>query len=910
MSQFKDIPDLPGFLDLPKFEWSEATRALPLMTLAGLEPLKVTPELNFVNIGERCNVTGSRKFLRLIKDEEFGEALDIARNQVEGGAQILDVNMDEGMLDGAEAMTTFLNLVASEPDISRIPVMIDSSKWEIIQAGLKVVQGKSVVNSISLKGGEEEFIEQAKYILKFGAAVVVMAFDSDGQADSYERRIEICERSYRILVDKVGFPPQDIIFDPNVFPVATGMEEHKLNAIDFFRATRWIRENLPGAHVSGGISNVSFSFRGNNPVREAMHSCFLYYGVRNGLDMGIVNPAMLEVYEDIDPELREHVEDVLLNRREDATERLLDLSEKFKGQDKKEVVNEAWREGSIQERITHSLVKGITTYIEEDTKEAFESLGSPLLVIEGPLMVGMGVVGDLFGEGKMFLPQVVKSARVMKQAVAWLEPYLLESQGAGSSAGKIVLATVKGDVHDIGKNIVGVVMACNNFNVIDMGVMVPWEKILQEAKDQNADAIGLSGLITPSLDEMMTVAQEMQKANLNIPLLIGGATTSTAHTAVKIAPEYEGTVVHVADASKSVPVLESLLNPGKQVDFIADVKAKQQKLRESHARGKVKKSFVPIEQARQKAFQWKPETAQIVKPQFLGTKVFEDYDLEDLVPFIDWTPFFQSWQLIGQYPKIFENEVVGEEAKKLFADAQIMLQEIIDKKIFTAKAIIGFWKASSYNESIEVETESGTLTQLHHLRVQVDRKGKEQNCLADYIAPKTSGVEDYIGGFAVTAGHGVKEYVDAFKNSNDDYSAILAEALADRLAEALAERMHHLVRTEYWGYEPSESLSNEDLIRERYRGVRPAPGYPACPEHSEKGTLWDLLENPEKSIGMMLTENYAMYPGASVSGWYFAHPESKYFGVGQIADDQVKSYAQSKGWTEEVARKWLAPQLR
>lgn len=906
----KSIPNLPEFLEMDRFEWTDETKSLPPMQLSGLEPLRVTPDLNFINIGERCNVTGSRKFLRLIKTGEFQEALDIALNQVEGGAQILDVNMDEGMLDGAEAMTHFLNLIASEPDISRIPIMIDSSKWEIIVAGLKVVQGKAVVNSISLKGGEEEFKQQASYIKKFGAAVVVMAFDEDGQADSYERRIEICERSYKILVEEVGFPPQDIIFDPNVFPVATGMDEHKLNAIDFFRGCRWIRENLPGAHVSGGISNVSFSFRGNNPVREAMHSCFLYYGVMNGLDMGIVNPEMLEIYADIDPELREHVEDVLLNRRDDATERLLELSEKFLGQDKKEVVNEKWREGDIQERITHSLVKGVTNFIVEDTKEAFENLGSPLKVIEGPLMTGMGVVGDLFGEGKMFLPQVVKSARVMKQAVAWLEPYLLESQGEGSNAGRIVLATVKGDVHDIGKNIVGVVMACNNYDVIDMGVMVPWEKIIAKAVESKADAIGLSGLITPSLDEMITVAEEMEKANLKIPLLIGGATTSTAHTAVKIAPEYSHTVVHVADASKSVPVLESLLNSNKQVSFIADIKEKQQKLRESHEKNKVKKTFLPLEKARELSFKWDEGTADIVEPKFLGTKVFEDYDLADLVPYIDWTPFFQSWQLIGQYPKIFENKVVGEEAKKLFADAQAMLDKIIKEKIFTAKAVIGFWPAQSIDESIKVQPLEKEAVDLHHLRVQVDRKGKEQNCLSDFIAPVSSGVQDFIGGFAVTAGHGVKEFVEAYKADNDDYSAILAEALADRLAEALAERMHHLVRTDYWGFAADESLPNEDLIREKYRGIRPAPGYPACPEHSEKGTLWELLDNPEESIGMVLTENYAMYPGASVSGWYFAHPESKYFGVGQINEDQLQSYAALKGWDEQVARRWLAPQLR
>lgn len=909
MSSITDIPDLPEFLTLDKFEPTEESLALPAMCLSGLELLKVTPELNFVNIGERCNVTGSRKFLRLIKEELFSEALDVARNQVEGGAQILDVNMDEGMLDGVEAMPKFLNLIAAEPDIARVPIMIDSSKWEIIVAGLKVVQGKAVVNSISLKGGIDEFKAQAKFLMKFGAAVVVMAFDENGQADSYDRRLEICQRSYRILVDEVGFPPQDIIFDPNVFPVATGMEEHKLNAVDFFRAARWIRSNLPGAHVSGGISNVSFSFRGNNAVREAMHSCFLYYGVRNGLDMGIVNPAMLEVYEDIDIDLREHVEDVLLNRREDATERLLDLAEKFRGQDKKEVVNQAWREGSIQERITHSLVKGITTHIEEDTKEIFENLGSPLKVIEGPLMLGMGVVGDLFGEGKMFLPQVVKSARVMKQAVAWLEPYLLEEQAAGSSAGKIVLATVKGDVHDIGKNIVGVVMSCNNIDVIDMGVMVPWEIILEEAKKQNADAIGLSGLITPSLDEMMTVAQEMQKKEMNIPLLIGGATTSTAHTAVKIAPEYAGAVVHVADASKSVPVFEALMNPNKRDNFVAEIQVKQKKLRDIHAQGKNKKSFLPLSVARSRGFQWNVKTSDIVKPTFLGTRIFHDFNLNDLVDYIDWTPFFQSWQLIGQYPKIFENEIVGEEAKKLFADAQIMLEEILDRKIFQAKGVIGFWKANSENETIEIEA-NGSILQLHHLRVQVDRKGKEQLSLSDFIAPKSSGVEDYIGGFAVTTGHGVKEYVDAFKENLDDYSAILAEALADRLAEAFAEKMHHLVRTEFWGFDPGESLSNEELIKEKYRGIRPAPGYPACPEHTEKGTLWELLEDPESTIGMKITENYAMYPGASVSGWYFAHPDSKYFGVGQINDDQLRSYAELKGWSIETAKRWLAPQLR
>ncbi len=904
------VPDLPKFLELPKFKQSLATRSLPVMELSGLEPLRVTEEMNFINIGERCNVTGSRKFLRLIKDREFPEALDIARDQVEGGAQILDVNMDEGMLDGVEAMSTFLNLIASEPDISRIPVMIDSSKWEIIVSGLKVVQGKAVVNSISIKNGEKEFIEQARFIRRFGAAVVVMAFDEDGQADSFERRVEICERSYRILVDQVGFPPEDIIFDPNVFPVATGLEEHRRNAIDFFRGCRWIRENLPGAHVSGGVSNVSFSFRGNNPVREAMHSCFLYYGVKNGMDMGIVNPAMLEIYEEIDPELRNCIEDVLLDRREDSTDRLLDIAEKFMGEGKKQVKDEAWREKPIQERITHSLVKGITAFIEEDTKEIFEALGSPLLVIEGPLMVGMGVVGDLFGAGKMFLPQVVKSARVMKQAVAWLEPYLLEVQGEGSSAGRIVLATVKGDVHDIGKNIVGVVMACNNFDVIDMGVMVPWQKILQEAEDKNAEAVGLSGLITPSLDEMVTVAKEMEKLGMTIPLLIGGATTSSAHTAVKVALHYSGPVVHVADASKSVPVLEALLNPNKQVAFVAETRAKQEKLRINYEMNKVKKNFLSIERARNKKFIWNNESADIVKPQFLGTKVFEDVSLAEIIPYIDWTPFFQSWQLIGQYPKIFDNKVVGEEAKILYAEAQEMLKEIVDKKLFTAKAIIGFWKANSHNESIELFAEDGqALCKLEDLRVQIDRAGKEQNCLSDYIAPVSSGIEDYIGGFAVTAGHGVNEFVQAYKDAGDDYNAIMGEALADRLAEGLAERMHYLVRTHYWGFVQDESLTCEELVREKYRGIRPAPGYPACPEHSEKGTLWDLLENPEKSIGMKLTENYAMYPGASVSGWYFAHPESKYFGVGKIAPDQVESYAKAKKWDIETAQRWLAPQI-
>uniref|UniRef100_UPI004049275D vitamin B12 dependent-methionine synthase activation domain-containing protein n=1 Tax=Gelidibacter sp. TaxID=2018083 RepID=UPI004049275D len=1016
------------------------------LKLSGLEPLIVTPESNFINIGERTNVTGSRKFLRLIKEENYEEALDIARAQVEGGAQIIDVNMDEGMLDGVFAMTKFLNLIAAEPDIARVPVMIDSSKWEIIEAGLKVVQGKGVVNSISLKEGEAAFIHHAKLIKRYGAAVIVMAFDENGQADNYERRIEICKRSYNILVNEVHFPPEDIIFDPNIFPVATGMEEHKLNALDFFRATKWICENLPYAGVSGGVSNVSFSFRGNDKVREAMHSAFLYHAIQNGMTMGIVNPEMLEIYDEIDKVLLEHVEDVLLNRRDDATERLLDLAETFKGDFKtNEKAIQEWRNGSVQERLTHSLVKGIDEFIEIDVEEARVNSAKAIEVIEINLMAGMNVVGDLFGSGKMFLPQVVKSARVMKKAVAYLLPFIesekrpltpkggiktsdywrtanpynygllkkfanemrfkptdaesvlwqalsgkklenfkfrrqhiignyiadficlrenliievdggihqlpdnvasdeertqwLRSEGyyvlrfkneevlyslesvtnkilealkapplGAGGRGKVLMATVKGDVHDIGKNIVAVVLGCNNFEIIDLGVMVPPEKIIQAAVEHNVDIIGLSGLITPSLDEMVYLAKEMDKLNIKIPIMIGGATTSRAHTAVKIAPEYKETVVHVNDASRAVTVASNLLQTETKVEYAKTVRAEYDKLRDGYLNRSRDKNFLSIEEARKNKLLLDWNNFTPVKPNFIGTKTIA-VELSELVDFIDWTPFFQSWELFGKYPAILTDEVVGEQATALFEDAQKMLKQIVQEKWLTAKGILGIFQANTVNDDdIEVQLPS-SIFHLLTLRQQSQKTaGAPNKALADYIAPKDSGKQDYMGCFCVTTGFGVDEKATEFEKQLDDYNSILVKALGDRLAEAFAEYLHLKVRKEIWGYASDENLSNDDLIKEAYKGIRPAPGYPACPDHLEKPTIWKLL-NVEQEIGVKLTESMAMWPASSVSGYYFAHPESTYFGLGKIKEDQVIDYAKRRGISTEAANKWLSPNI-
>jgi len=880
------------------------------LKLSGLEPLIVTPESNFVNVGERTNVTGSRKFLRLIKDELFDEALSVARDQVEGGAQIIDINMDEGMIDGKEAMVKFLNLIAAEPDIARVPVMIDSSKWEIIEAGLQCVQGKGVVNSISLKEGEEIFKEQARKVKRYGAAVIVMAFDEDGQADSYERRIEICERSYRILVDEVKFAKEDIIFDPNIFPVATGMEEHNNNALDFFRATKWIRENLPGAHVSGGVSNVSFSFRGNDVVREAMHAAFLYHAIQNGMDMGIVNPSMLEVYDDVDKELLVFVEDVLLNRRDDATERLLEFAETVRGDGKKRVVDLSWRETNVQERLTHSLVKGITDFIDEDVEECRHLFERPIQVIEGPLMNGMNVVGDLFGSGKMFLPQVVKSARVMKKAVAYLLPFIEdEKDGKRSAAGKVLMATVKGDVHDIGKNIVGVVLGCNNYEVIDMGVMVAPEKIIEAAIRENVDVIGLSGLITPSLDEMVTVAKEMDRANLNIPLMIGGATTSRVHTAVKIEEHFtKDQTVHVLDASRSVTVVESLLGSKKEA-FVANLKQEYAKVREHHAKSRAEKTILPLEVARENKFQIDWQEHQIETPRLLGTTSVE-VRTADLLDYIDWTPFFRTWELHGKYPAILEDEIVGAEAVKLFADAKEMLRAIENENWLTHKGVIGIFKAQSVGDDIELFDENGShIHTIHTMRQQSQKaKGVPHIALADFIAPKETGLQDYMGGFVVTSGIGIEEKIAAFEADHDDYNSILLKALADRLAEAFAEYLHERVRKEFWGYSKNEELTNELLIKEKYRGIRPAPGYPACPDHTEKIGLFELLKGTE-ATGVSLTDSLAMYPTASVSGWYFGHPEAKYFGVGKIGKDQVQSLAERKKFATEVMERWLSPNI-
>lgn len=882
------------------------------MKLSGLEPLVFTPEINFVNIGERTNVTGSKKFARLILNGNFDEALEVALDQVRGGAQILDVCMDEGMLDGVAAMQRFLNLIASEPEISRIPVMIDSSRWEIILAGLKCVQGKGIVNSISLKNGEKEFIFQAKTVKKFGAAVVVMAFDEKGQADSYQRRIEICKRSYDILVNEVRFNPQDIIFDPNIFPVATGMEEHRTNALDFFHATQWIKQNLPGAKVSGGVSNVSFSFRGNDPVREAMHSAFLYHAIRHGMDMGIVNPAMLEIYDDIPKDLLQKVEDVLFNRSEDATEQLLAFAESVKAGDKKEVVNEAWREDPVGKRIEHALVKGILDFILEDIEEARVAQGNPLKVIEGPLMDGMNVVGDLFGEGKMFLPQVVKSARVMKKAVAYLEPFMpkvgdLDYNAEQSTVKKILLATVKGDVHDIGKNIVGVVLACNSYQIIDLGVMVDAQRIIDEAIKNDVDIIGLSGLITPSLDEMVNVASELERQGLKIPLLIGGATTSRIHTAVKVDPVYSGMVIHVADASKSVPIAGEAISEETREAFHIKTKQAYQQLRVEHEAKQQVKQMVAYEEAKSNPSFIDWDNYEPLAPAHLGETVLDNLDLSILRKYIDWTPFFSTWMLAGKFPKILEDPIVGVEATKLFEEAQKTLDRVIAEKWIQAKAVIGLYPVQRKEDDLVLLEQGEEMGFGFHFLRQQGKKGKgvPNRSLIDFIHPEKV---DYFGGFAVTAGLGIESKLEEFKVEGDDYNDIMLKALADRLAEAGAEYIHELVRKELWGYDSQENLENDRLIKEEYKGIRPAPGYPACPEHSEKKTLFELMKVEEK-IGISLTDSFAMYPTSSVSGFYFGHPESKYFGLGKIGEDQVESYAQRKGVSKAQAERWLSPNL-
>ncbi|WP_281227790.1 methionine synthase [Flavobacterium aquiphilum] len=882
------------------------------LVLSGLEPLVITPESVFVNVGERTNVTGSRKFLRLIKEEKYEEALDIARQQVEGGAQIIDINMDEGMLDGEYAMTKFLNLIAAEPDISRVPIMIDSSKWDIIEAGLKVVQGKCVVNSISLKEGEEAFIHHAKLIKRYGAAVIVMAFDEVGQADNYDRRIEICQRSYDILVHKVGFPPQDIIFDLNIFPVATGMEEHRLNALDFFRGTKWVREHLPHAHISGGVSNVSFSFRGNDVVREAMHSVFLYHAIKNGMTMGIVNPEMLTIYDDIPKDLLEYVEDVILDRRDDATERLLDFAESVKGDTKNnEVAVQEWRSGTFQERITHALVKGIDQFIEEDVEEARLAATKPIEVIEINLMAGMNVVGDLFGSGKMFLPQVVKSARVMKKAVAYLLPFIEAAKQAGDKEGngKILLATVKGDVHDIGKNIVGVVLACNNYEIIDLGVMVAPEKIVAAALEHNVDIIGLSGLITPSLDEMVYLAKELDKKDIKIPVMIGGATTSRAHTAVKIAPQYKSTVIHVNDASRAVTVAGNLLDDNKE-KYATDIRAEYDAFRETFLNRSRDKNFLSIEDARKNKLQLDWRHFEPVKPKVIGAQTVE-IDLDVLVPYIDWTPFFRTWELFGKYPAILKDEVVGEQATSVFNDAQTMLEVILKEKKLQAKGVYGIFPANQVNDDdIELTDENGkVLEKFLTLRQQSQKtKGAPNIALADFIEPKENGKVDYMGAFCVTTGFGVDEWAAEFEKDLDDYNSIMVKALADRFAEAFAEYLHEKVRKEFWGYASDEVLSKQALIEEDYKGIRPAPGYPACPDHLEKPTIWKLLD-VEAAIGVTLTESMAMWPASSVSGYYFGNPESKYFGLGKIKEDQVIDYAKRRNVSTDIAMKWLNPNI-
>ncbi|QDL98344.1 methionine synthase [Rhodopseudomonas palustris] len=896
----------------------------PRLRLSGLEPFELTKAIPFVNVGERTNVTGSAKFRKLITAGDYAAALQVARDQVENGAQIIDVNMDEGLLDSEAAMVTFLNLVAAEPDIAKVPVMVDSSKFNVIEAGLKCLQGKPVVNSISLKEGEDKFVHEAGIAKRHGAAVVVMAFDETGQADTYARKTEICARAYDILVNRIGFPPEDIIFDPNIFAIATGLEEHNNYGVDFIEATRWIRQNLPHAHVSGGVSNLSFSFRGNEPVREAMHSVFLYHAIKAGMDMGIVNAGQMIVYDDIDPELRQVCEDVILNRDPGASERLLALADKYRGQGKQQKEQDlAWRSWPVEQRLSHALVHGITEFIETDTEEARAKAERPLYVIEGPLMAGMNVVGDLFGDGKMFLPQVVKSARVMKQAVAYLMPFMEEEKarnlaagtdlGERSSAGKIVLATVKGDVHDIGKNIVGIVLQCNNFEVIDLGVMVPAAKIIETAKAENADIIGLSGLITPSLDEMSFLAGELQRSGFDIPLLIGGATTSRVHTAVKIDPAYPaGSVVHVNDASRAVGVASSLLSKDKGAAYAAEIRADYAKISASHHRAQADKKRLTLAAARANATKIDWAATKPVKPSFIGTRSFSSYSLAELVDYIDWTPFFQAWELAGRFPAILEDGVVGEAATALYADARKMLDRIVTENWFTANATIGFWPANAQGDDILVyadEARTTPIATLHSLRQQLDkREGRANAALSDFIAPVASGVADYIGGFVVTAGIGEDVIADKFKAERDDYSSIMVKALADRLAEAFAERMHARVRREFWGYAPDETLSADDLILEKYQGIRPAPGYPAQPDHTEKATLFELLD-AEASAGVTLTESFAMWPGSSVSGLYFSHPQSAYFGVGKIERDQVEDYAARKGWDVATAERWLAPVL-
>ncbi|HDY8048098.1 TPA: methionine synthase [Vibrio vulnificus] len=882
--------------------------------LSGLEPLTIAKDTLFVNVGERTNVTGSARFKRLIKEELYDEALDVAREQVENGAQIIDINMDEGMLDAEACMVRFLNLCASEPEISKVPIMVDSSKWEVIEAGLKCIQGKGIVNSISLKEGKEKFVEQAKLIRRYGAAVIVMAFDEVGQADTRERKLEICTKAYRILVDEVGFPPEDVIFDPNIFAVATGIDEHNNYAVDFIEAVADIKRDLPHAMISGGVSNVSFSFRGNNYVREAIHAVFLYHCFKNGMDMGIVNAGQLEIYDNVPEKLREAVEDVVLNRRDDATERLLEIAEEYRenavGKQEDASVLE-WRTWSVEKRLEHALVKGITEFIVEDTEEARLNASKPLEVIEGPLMDGMNVVGDLFGEGKMFLPQVVKSARVMKQAVAHLEPFINASKQAGSSNGKILLATVKGDVHDIGKNIVGVVLQCNNYEIIDLGVMVPCEQILKVAKEQQVDIIGLSGLITPSLDEMVHVAKEMERLGFDLPLLIGGATTSKAHTAVKIEQNYSHPVVYVNNASRAVGVCTSLLSDELRPAFVERLQADYELVRDQHNRKKPRTKPVTLEAARANkvAIDWQSYTPPA--PSQPGVHVFDDFDVATLRQYIDWTPFFLTWSLVGKYPTIFEHEEVGEEAKRLFEDANEWLDRIEQEGLLKARGMCGLFPAASVGDDIEVYTdESRTQVAkvLHNLRQQTEKPKGANYCLSDYVAPKESGKKDWIGAFAVTGGVNERELADQFKAQGDDYNAIMIQAVADRLAEAFAEYLHERVRKEIWGYAADENLSNEELIREKYQGIRPAPGYPACPEHTEKGPLWELL-NVEETIGMSLTSSYAMWPGASVSGWYFSHPDSRYFAIAQIQQDQVESYAERKGWDLLEAEKWLGPNI-
>ncbi len=880
------------------------------MKLSGLEPLIITPESNFINVGERTNVAGSRKFLRLIKEENYEEALTIARHQVEGGAQIIDINMDDGLIDGKEAMVKFLHLIVSEPDIARIPIMIDSSKWEIIEAGLQVVQGKCVVNSISLKEGEAAFIKQAKAIKRYGAAVIVMAFDEVGQADNYERRIEIAKRSYDVLVNEVHFPPEDIIFDLNIFPVATGMDEHRKNAIDFIEATRWVRSNLPHCSVSGGVSNVSFSFRGNNVVREAMHSVFLFHAIKAGMNIGIVNPAMLEVYDDIPKDLLEHVEDVILDRRADATERLLDFAETVKGTKKEKTIDLSWREEPLQDRVTRALVKGIDQFIEEDVEEARQSVNKPIEVIEGHLMTGMNVVGDLFGSGKMFLPQVVKSARVMKKAVAYLLPFIEEDKDAVTeSNGKILMATVKGDVHDIGKNIVSVVLGCNNYEIVDLGVMVPPEKIIQTAIDQQVDIIGLSGLITPSLDEMVYLAKEMERKNFKIPLLIGGATTSKAHTAVKIDPQYKNAVVHVNDASRAVTVVGDLLNKRNSGKYVGDLKDDYEKFREGFLKRTKQKEYLSIAEARKNKYKidWSKSTIKV--PNDPGVTVIEDFELTKLIDYIDWTPFFRSWDLHGKYPGILTDEVVGEQATSLFKDAQELLKKVINQKLLKAKAIYGLFEANTVNDDdIEIVHQDEIFT-FRTLRQQLKKHaGKPNFALSDFIAPKESGLQDYMGCFCVTTGFGTQKLAAQFEADHDDYNSIMIKALADRLAEAFAEFLHEKVRKEDWGYANNELLTNEELIKEEYEGIRPAPGYPACPDHLEKITIWEVLKVKE-AIGVELTESLAMWPAASVSGYYFGNPEARYFGLGKIKEDQVEDFANRKNIDLDHAKKWLNPNI-